>query len=357
MGDQEQLDEVTETVANNLTESEKQIKIQELTGYAAQIESGISDPKNIIHEMVFSSEKVIFEKWASTLKQLHYLGVYTKPLHTISTHIKKQIGRMNFSLEKKENLYRNVSRSLSAEYKEPHELEGQNVSKNTSAFLTPENSFLLRALAIFISYHKQVAASAEVLFKHCQDPQINNDFSNVTEWEEFAFFCSTLEQMVTPIMAVSETAQTLDRQLAEHSTIKNIEEQFNIRQSVDTFRNAMRILGILDGSYRNWAHKFGISPRQHQRVRERDEEWPEKDAKNVIKQVLGSYLCPHCKFDIVNNTQYVDVDLASDEFFLTYRFREKLYKIPDNLKGKGLNPIQIAQRVFEKKLKLIPILQ
>jgi hypothetical protein len=355
MVEQEQLNEVTETVANNLTDSERKIKIEQLSSYATQIESGISDPHNIIHEMVFSSEKVIFDKWASTLKQLHYLGAYPNPINTISKYIKRHIGNMNFSLDKKENLYRNVSRSLASEYKEPHELEGQNVSKNTSAFLTPDDSFLLHALAVFISYHKQMASSAEVLFKHCQDPQINADFSAVTEWEEFAFFCSTLESMITPIMAISECAQILDRQLAEHSTVKNIEEQFNIRQSVDTFRNAMRILGILDGSFRNWAHKFGISPRQHQRVRERDKDWPEKDAGTAIKQVLASYLCPHCKFDIVNNTQYVDIDLTSDEFFLTYRFREKNYKIPDRLKAKGLNPIQIAEKVFGKTLKLVPM--
>jgi hypothetical protein len=349
----ESINEVTEIIAKNLSESEKQAIIKELSQYETQIRDGIADQRSFIHEMVFTSEKAIFQKWASYLKQLHYLSVYKDPINTISKYIKKQIGRMNLPLDKKENLYRNVSRSLDAEYKEPQEIEGQNVSENTSAFLPIEESIVYFIAANCKAYFDIMSDVIGKFLKHLENPQIRADFERIVEWEEIALMCTTIKQLVTPIKETYKNFEKLDHQLAEHHTLKNIEENFNMRQSVDTFRNAMRLLVLTTPSYRNWAHRFGISPRQHQRVRERDPDWPDKPVEQVIRDVLGSTMCPACKTDLITKRKYYDT--PPDKIFVQYLFREKKFKIPEQYKNRGLNPVQIAEKVWSKELKLVPL--
>jgi hypothetical protein len=186
-----------------------------------------------------------------------------------------------------------------------------------------------------------------------ENPQIREDFEKLVEWEEIALQCATLKQLQTPIKELYQNFAKLDKQLADHTVLKNIEENINIRQSVDAFRNCMRLLVHLLPSYRNWAHKFGISPRQHQRVRERDPDWPEKPAEMVIKQVLGSTLCPGCKIDLITKRKYYDT--PPDKLFIQYSFKEKKYKIPDEYKNKGLNPCEIADKVWGKELRLVAV--
>lgn len=354
------INEITEITANNLTDTEKKIKLEQLKNSEKQIMEGIADPQSIIHEMVFTSEKAFFKRWAAILKQKYYLGEYKKPVNTICAHIKKQIEAMRLSsdfasdFEKKENLYRNVERSLDAEFKVERS-DRQIVGENTSGFQQLEDSFLYRAVSIVSTYFTTMLDINEKFKKHLEDPDIRKDFENTIYWEELALFCSTLEELTTPIKEHAKNFEKLDEQLAEHTPLKSIEENFNLRQSVDTFRNCLRLLNIIPGSYRNWAHKFGISARQHQRNRKRDEDWPEKSSLKVIQSVIGSTACPNCKVDLITKEKYFNTPPA--EIFTEYKFRDKKFKIPEDIRAKNLTPIKIAELVFGKKLKLIPIIE
>lgn len=355
MSEQMQIDEVTPELAKHLTKSERKKKIEELEKYESQIRDGINDQKSFIHEMVFTSEKAIFQRWASYLKQLHYLNKYEKPITTICDYICKRVGHMNLPLEKKENLIRNAQRSLDQEFKDPEKVHsGDNLSpENTSAFRPIEESLPYFVAGVSKEYCDIMSGILGKFMKHLENPQIREDFEKIVSWEEIALACSTLQQLVTPIKDTYKDFAKIDEQLAKHHSLKNMEESINIRQSVDCFRNAMRLLVDNAKSYRYWAHKFGISPRQHQRVRERDEDWPEMPTEQVIRDVIGSTACPGCKIDLITKEKYYDT--PPDEIFIKYQFRGRKYKIPDQYKNKGLNPIEIAEKVFGKELKLVPV--
>lgn len=360
----ETINQVTETTANNLTDEEKQAKISELSQYESSIKEGIANPGSIIHEMVFSSERAIFQRWAETLKQLHYLGKYDKPLNTISTYIKKQIGNMkNLTIDKKDNLYRNVERSLSSEFKEER-ADRQNVGENTSAFSGIENSFLYKQLITFRNYHLEFASLVDELLKHFEHPEfgkeILKDFENSLEWRELAIFCSTLAALIEPTRELQDKTEKIDKALARFTTLEAIREDLNLRQAADTFRKCMMILRN-DNMYRQMAHKFAVSPRQNQRIRERMEHWAKKDVKVIIEKVLSSFLCPSCKCDIITGRKPVNptsdrfTQIRLNDFGLSDELKiPKEYRITDE-KALGMSPIKIAEKVFSKKLKLVPV--
>lgn len=345
------IDEITPIIANNLSESEKQAAILKLQKQESEIRNGIADTESIIHIALFTSEQEIIRRWATRLKQLHYLGAYEKPINTISAHIKWQIGKMSLPLEKKDNLIRNISRSLDEEFKQNSDT-GQNVPENTSAFCNTENSFIFAAMTAFKSYHETFVEIADTLLQHLEDRQINKEFCNVLEWEEIAEFCTILAAMQEKIKDAHKDSVNLDKQLAEFSSLNYIKEDLNLRQSSDSFRDAMYVLLGADKSFRKMAHKFGISPRQNQRVRARLDDWPEKDAKRVILEVMGSYLCPcGCGMNLVTSKRHVD--LTSDKFFWEIRFKDKKFKIPEKYRQKyNITPIAIAEKVWGKKFKL-----
>ncbi len=107
-----------------------------------------------------------------------------------------------------------------------------------------------------------------------------------------------------------------------------------------------------DGGYRQMAAKFGVSLRQNQRIRERLEHWPENNAKAVIMKIQGSYLCPcGCGYNIVTQKKYHDI--TDDRVFQKFRWSEKRIKLPDSVKNKRLNPIDIARMIWGKKTRLI----
>lgn len=352
-GNLESIDEVTEIIAKNLSESEKQKKIEELKKQESELKEGLADSKSIIHMMVFETETSFFLRWASILKQLHYLGIYTKPISTIQEYIQIQVGKMDaLSLDKKESIRTHLYKILPDEFREQKKSVNDS-QKNTSGFLPIEESIVYFVTANCKAYCDIMSDILRKFLKHLEGPQIREDFEKIVEWEEIALMCTTLQQLVTPIKETYKNFEKLDHQLAEHHTLKNIEENFNMRQSVDTFRNAMRLLVQTTPSYRNWAHKFGISPRQHQRVRERDPDWPDKPVEQVIRDVLGSTMCPSCKIDLITKRKYYDA--PPDRIFVQYLFREKRYKIPEQYKNKGLNPIQIAEKIWSKELRLVPV--
>ena len=107
-----------------------------------------------------------------------------------------------------------------------------------------------------------------------------------------------------------------------------------------------------DGGYRQMAAKFGISPRQNQRIRNRDSDWPIKNVKSVIMKIQSSYLCPcGCGYNFVTQKKYHDI--TNEKYFLKFRWNDKRIQLPDSLKNKRLGPIDIARLIWGKKTKLV----
>lgn len=352
------VDEVTPIIAKNLSDSEKKAIIEKLQRQESEIKDGIADKESIIHITLFTSEQEIIRRWASRLKQLHYLGVYEKPINTISAHIKWQIGKMDFELDKKDNLIRNISRSLDKEYKDSSEGIGQNVPENTSAFCNSENSHMFLAVANFKSYHEIMADLGGILLEHLKNPIINREFTQCLEWEEISEFCSALEMMQTKVKDSWDDVKRLDenlKQLGNFSTLEHIREELNIRQSADTFRDAMYVMLGADKSFRKMAHAFGLVPRQGQRIRNRLDHWPKKDAKKVMQMVMYSYGCRcGCGIDLTTNKRIVD--RTSDDFFWKTRYRDRKLTLPAKYKGKyDISPIAVAEKMWGRKMTLVEI--
>lgn len=267
--------------------------------------------------------------WAEFIKQKFTILKIDHSL--ISKEIKKTLRKNGL-----ESLALWIHEILPSEFKE-HQNGEVEPRPNTSGFRTSEDSLPLKSLAILKLYHHRFIDVIEKLETHLKDDKIHKDFDNSLEWQEIAKMCSTIETLAEPL-----------------GVLDQINDDLNLRQLVDNLRTAMCKFLQADESFRTWAHKFGVSPRQHQRIRERLDEWPEKKAATVIKKVLGSYLCPcGCNYNIV--TGKLHVDITDDSFFLKYRFRDRDYKIPDEFKDKGLNPMQIAERVWMKKLVLVSV--
>ncbi|MDP3780190.1 MAG: hypothetical protein Q8Q69_03250 [Nitrosopumilaceae archaeon] len=254
----ELVEEVTPEVARNLSANEKKLKIEELRQQETTIKNGIADPKNIIHAMVFESQNILFSRWANNIKQLHYLGEYTEPINTICRYIKKQIGKMDaLSLEKKENIYRNVERSLTSDFKENQD-ERQIVAENTSDLVEVEKSILVQMLKVFREYHRRFEELADTLLSHFENHenglQILKDFENVLEWTEIATFCAPLEAMITPIHKLAHFENKLDEALEDYQkfdTLKAIDDDLNLRESATTIQQAMEKILIADGMLGN----------------------------------------------------------------------------------------------------------
>ena len=86
-------------------------------------------------------------------------------MDTISEHIQKQIGRMKLDesperdLDKKENMCRNVRRSLHPRFKQT-DSDGQIVRENTSDILNEEQQFLMetfKSLEQFFGWMQRIA--------------------------------------------------------------------------------------------------------------------------------------------------------------------------------------------------------
>jgi len=110
----------------------------------------------------------------------------------------------------------------------------------------------------------------------------------------------------------------------------------NVRTLATPFQLAMCKFLAITETHRTWAHRFGMSPRQYQRIRKRLADWKKKDARHVIEKVIGSITCPcGCNYNLIEdrvNPSYV-TDLGQ----------------------KNLNSIKKAQEIFctsKKKLKL-----
>jgi hypothetical protein len=352
---------VDEHTFENLTEVEKQTIATELKLFDTQVVDGLKNNNSVISRLFFATQKDIFVHWTESLEKLYYLGQYPDPIHTISTYIKKQLGKCRFSDEevedavRHEQLYDTMKHSIAERFKDPdyrHTQRGTESLENTSDFTnTPDQIFFLEGLQLFRFYHRRFADIADDFIEKLADPQIFQDLAEITEWQEIGLFSHYLGELAS-----------------EHGLLDQIEDEQNLKESATVLQRAMFKILYADGGYRQMAYKFGISPRQNQRIRQRDQEWPKKDIKDTIMKIQGSYLCGcGCGYNIVSQKKYHDIQ--NPKFFPKFQWSEKKIKLPgkakeilekneklvlaDNTKNKRLNPIDIARMLFGKQTKLM----
>jgi len=331
------VDEVTEEIANNLTDSEKQSKILEVSDLHMEIVTGLSNPKKLMHKMMFSTQKEIFTFWSSTLKQLHFLGKYEKPVNTICTYIKKQIGQMRLDpnpvmdLDKKENMYRNVERNVLPECKQDYS-KRQIVGENTSD-LTSKESIILEAIETLEYYHLEFIKIIKTFRDHIEDPLVHQDMEKwFDRWEKIARLCEPLSELS-----------------GDFSILKQMAEEGNMREMATMLQKAMAKLLYADGGFRQMAHGFGVVPRQNQRIRNRMDSWPEKDPENIFRNVTLSLRCQGCGMHIITGKRYN----ANGTEIGQVRLAGKKYKLPKSIRNRNLSPIDVAELFW--KDKLLPI--
>lgn len=175
----------------------------------------------------------------------------------------------------------------------------------------------------------------------CKDKKILKDLESEMEWKELARQCIALQSLYDP---------PLDRAFADPeegkpSLLNQMSDECNFRAPATILQKAMcKALGNLT-TYRQWAHKLSISPRQHQRIRQRLEAWPVKKAERIIANVLGSVACPNCNYNLISHRQ-----ISSKPQKVKYG--KHWYEVPKKYQDTGLNPAEVAYLVFHNKLVL-----
>lgn len=336
-------EEIDEHSFDNLSEEEKKQIIENDNYFLKELKDGITNENTLAGKLSRKPQSNIFREWTESVERLHYLGVYKEPIHTISDFIKKEISRFKFSEQEVEdfdikfNFNKRIDQSIDQRFKDPHythKVGNEPFPKNPSE-KTRDHEFLLEGLEIFKHYHKRFADIAADLIKKMEDPTVYSDFEKVTEWSEIAQFSHYLDELAS-----------------EYGILDQIEDEQNVKEAATILQKAMFKFLFADGAYRQMAAKFGVSTRRNQTIRNRLEHWPKKDAKQVIMKVQSSFLCPcGCGYNFVSGKKYHDV--TNDKYFPKFRWSEKIFKIPDELKNKRLGPIEIAQRIWGKKNKLV----
>ena len=168
------IDEITPTVAANLSEQEKKTKIRELQSLEYQIQAGLKNEKTAIHQLIFSSQKEILLNWAKILETQHYLGVYTEPINTISSHIRKQIGKMDLKADKAKKLLDNIKKILPVQYKSTSESYGKNSPQNSS--INTPNELFNKQIISLMDRVSQLASLVRTKAK-------NNEIESLEDWQ------------------------------------------------------------------------------------------------------------------------------------------------------------------------------
>lgn len=352
-------EKIDEHSFDNLSQNEKNDLIENLQTFDSQVVDGLKNNNMVITKMFFSSQKDIFIHWAESLEKLYYLGQYKEPIYTISVYMKRQLGRCRFSDEEVEDaviherLYDSMKHNIPERFKnQDYNHSGKVSPENTSSFkITPDHIFLLEGLQLFRYYHRRFADIADDMMSKLQDPQIYNDLKDVTEWQEIGLFSHYLGEIA-----------------AENGLLDQIENEQNLKESATILQRAMFKIMYADGAYRQMAAKLGITPRQNQRVRKKDEAWKEKHVKSILNKILGSYICPcGCGYNFVTQKKYHDI--LNPKYFPKFQWSEKKLKLPilakqelekneklvlqDSVKNKRLNPIDIARMLWGKETKLM----
>ncbi|GKS67352.1 hypothetical protein YTPLAS73_08990 [Nitrosarchaeum sp.] len=316
------------------------------------IKNNLSDKTSPLHQIYLSNKKDVILHWAYCLEELSVLGVYKEPIDSISNYIRKELIAMDL---KKAIPY--VYEVLPSKFK--HHVPNPDLGfdgfdgilendgsaeflgdpkKNDSLLLprTTNDSLILESLDTFKEYHMWWKRIVEVYENHLKDPNIHQDFANSLKWQEIAKFCSALGVLYGPM-----------------SILQQILDEGNIKQSATMFQKAMCVMFGADTSFRQWAYKFGVSPRQHQRIRERLADWPKKDVAKIIQNVTGSYCCPSCNYNLIERKQNKKKQARkpNPKQISKNENSETNLEIPKKMEGKGLNPLEIAERIWKGKLK------
>ena len=334
--------EINEHTFDKLSDESKEQLVSDLTSFTEEVTTGLKENKSVIHEMFFTSQKELLLRWAESFKKLHYLGAYEKPIDTISDHILGQIGKMTFSenreedLNKKELLRRNLHKALTDEYKDStkqHDTRSPKDLGNASALLE-QQQYVIDALSIGEVFLRKFTEIHVDLKKKLEDPERFGKLESLIYWDEIGVY----NQYLTILFDDGVLDQIMDEQ--------------NSKQSATLYQKAMSFILYMAGGYREMAGKLGITPRGGQYLREDLRTWPDKKAKLAIAKIQGSYLCPGgCGYNIATGKKYHDI--TNDKYFFQFRYKDKLIKIPDVLKNKGLTPFQIGAKLFGRKNKLI----
>ena len=319
----------------NFSESQKKQEIESLKAFENSLRLDITDPKGISHKILFSKTKDIILEWADTMKRLHYLGDYDKPLDTISSYIKSKIGKVKAGLDAKDISYRYVDHVLPEEFKKSTSPKKEDVEKlplNTSTRkLTQEEQFLLDSVVSLRTFCMGMSSILSVMVGHLKNPDIAADM--LPYFDEYSKIASLREP--------------IEFMMGEGSILHQIDDEQNIRESATILQKA--IVKLLDAtlSYRQMAHFLGVSPRQNQRIRNRLAEWPAKDAKTVIRKNILSYCCQNCGMNVITGKVYKKDGTEIDQV----KLGTKYYPIPEKYKNSPLSPIQIAKDIAENKKK------
>ena len=236
-------------------------------------------------------------------------------------------------LDKKENMCRNVRRSLDSEFKN-HDSGGQIVRENTS-FLTEKDSVLLEAFSVLETFLEKMMGCVGSFKTQLKDPITHNDFVKDVDWNNFEKLCFSLRDLGPLIQ------QLLDEQ--------------NFRKSSTLYTDCMSKLLTTILSYRKMAYGCGVSTRQHQKIRARElnqrnikEGWKEKDPLEVIRKISGFLSCPDCGFNQFDQQYY-------DKEGIPIKINSKYYKIPKKYVGRGMSPLEIASENWKGKLEELKI--
>lgn len=335
------LDDVRKDDITRMTDEEKSHKSDELIHRLRDLEGGLSDEKSFLHKMALGNQREFFTEWAIELEQLFYLGKFTalekyeEPIRQISTYIRSRIGKMNLPLEKKENLYNNLDRNLDSKFKHTNKNQNPQNEDNNTSYIS-DADFMRRSLIRFEEVLRKQADLVENLHTHLMNPKIHSDFLNVIEWREIALFCDATATLLNP----RKTPGILEQ----------IEGEQNIRELATIIQRSYQVLLRAFASYRKFAHKFGISPRQNQHIRTRDKDWPPKEAAKVIANVYTSYQCVNCGFNPVTHRVNDDVKMMDDKYWLKIKMGNKPVPVPKKFKEAKLNPIEIAEQIWGRKI-------
>ena len=320
--------------------TENSEKIIDLQNNIAQLKDEMLNPDKVIHKIVFSSNKDILISWARWLDELHELGVNVVKLKSeICKHIKDDIRQMDLPEKKKTNLILYVHHVLPHHYKDPSKqtirnndemyydfagLSQERCTKSPKNMSTSDTKkyqspFLVYALNGLDQYHQEFSKIIEKMLIHLEDPEILRDFENDVKWKEMANMCRALDGLRGP-----------------YGILTQMSNEVNLKQSVTILQKAMAKLLSADKSYRFMAHAFGISTKQYKRLRDRLEEWPKKDAQEVIQKVIGSDCCPNCNYNLIENEPENKKD------------PNKKPKVPREYKG--MTPIDAACKRWSGKI-------
>ena len=313
-----------------IDEKTKQEKLKKINDRLDRIEKDLADPLG----SMFVRKSEFYLDWAETLEQKYILESTPALISQISNYIRTELKIRGY-----EAAIPHMHDVLPDKYKnyKPNIDMNNDEGPDPKKIEPVKDSILITSLQVLQFHNKRFNELIQKLIDHIRDPEIHKDMCDSIEWEDFALMCASIEKLNEP----DGVADLIDQQL-------------NVKEIVDKLRLAFCKFFQPYITFRNMAFQFGIVPRQHQRVRKRLDEWPEKDVKKVIQQMLGSYACP-CKCGVNMITRKKIIDITNKKLFDKYRMNDKNYQIPNEYKNKGLDPIQIAEMIWMKKFKLVEI--